>query len=200
MKIKIFHLTIVGIIALIILILVLLSSVNTPTYANVTSPRPILGNPDANVKIVEFSDFQCPACKATSNYPQRLLNEYGNSISIEFKHFPLSFHNYAQKAAEAAECANDQGKFWEMADIMFANQQNLAVSDLKRYAKELELDTLLFSNCLDSGAKKDIVDKHLREGYSLNIPGTPTFIINGNMAQSIQYDAIKNMIDSELND
>lgn len=180
-----------GIIFVGIILFLLMSSLNKPTpYENINSTRPILGNPSAKVKVVEFSDLQCPACKATSSYPQRLINEFGNSISVEFKHFPLSFHPYAYKGAVGAECANDQGKFWEFIDIGFANQPALKVNDLKNYAKQIGLNTDLFNSCIDSTAKDAIVDSYIREGYALDIPGTPTFFVNGKMMTSLIYEDI----------
>lgn len=188
-----------GIILIGIIIFLLQSLVSTPApYQNVNSTRPILGNINAKVKVVEFSDLQCPACKATSNYPQRLINEFGNSISVEFRHFPLSFHQYAYKGAVGAECANDQGKFWEFVDIGFANQPALKVSDLKNYAKQIGLNTESFNACIDSSAKNEIVDGFIREGYALNIPGTPTFFVNGKMMTTIAYEDIVSEIKAQL--
>lgn len=202
MKIKKKHLlfgVIGGCIILIALILFLLSALNTPLlYQNVNSSRPILGDLNAKVKVVEFSDIQCPACKAASTYPQRLINDFGNSISVEFKHFPLTFHQYAYKAAVGAECANDEGKFWEFLDIAYKNQQNLKLADLKSYAKQIGLNTTSFNACIESNAKNEVIDGFIREGYALDIPGTPTFFINGKISESIRYEDIKSLIEEEL--
>lgn len=183
----------------VVLVILFLRGINAPSYHDVDSPRPVLGNSDAAVKVVEFSDFQCPACRSASSYPQRLINDFGDSISFEYKHFPLSFHQYAFKAAEAAECANDQGEFWEYAHVLFQNQPELSVRNLKRYAKELGLDTSSFSACLGSDAKRAVVEGNLREGYAANIKGTPTFFVNGKMMGSFQYESIKSEIEKELN-
>lgn len=192
--------TIIGAVALIIIILLLLNNLTPKVeYTNIISDRPILGSANAKVKVVEFSDLECPACKTTSNYPQRLINDFGNDISVEFKHFPLTFHKDAYKSALAAECANDQGKFWEFVEIAFKNHPRLSVSDLKKYAKTIGVETTSFNACLDSEAKKEVVDAYLREGYALQIPGTPTFFVNGKMSSSIQYEDIKLMIQEELN-
>ncbi|MBR9690951.1 thioredoxin domain-containing protein [Candidatus Woesearchaeota archaeon] len=198
MKIKKPHLyAIVGVVIVITIFLVL-RGVNKPVYQNIDSPRPILGNPQASVSVVEFSDIQCPACKNAAAYPHRLINEFGESISFEFKHFPLAFHQYAFDAAMAAECANDHGKFWEFVDMAYVNQDNIKKKDLKKYASNLGLDTSLFSACLDSEAKKEIVESHIREGYSRGVSGTPTFFVNGRMAESISYSAVKELIEQEL--
>lgn len=199
MKLKKNNLYILAGIIAVIVIVILLRAVNKPAYPDIISERPILGNPDAKVKIVEFSDLQCPACKSTSSYPHLLINDFGNDISFEYKHFPLSMHQYAFKAAEASECANDQGKFWEYEIVLFLNQPKLSVKELKAYAKQVGLDTKSFNACLDSEAKGYIVEQHLREGYALNVPGTPSFFINGKRASSLQYDDIKAMVESELN-
>jgi protein-disulfide isomerase len=204
MRIKRKNLIIAGIIFGIILILGLIFMLQSllkapPTpYQDINSTRPILGNPAAKVKVVEFSDLQCPACKTASSYPQRLINEFGNSISVEFKPFPLSFHQYAYKAAVGAECANDEGKFWEFIEICFINQPALTVNNLKGYAEKIGLDTASFNACIDSASKDEIIDSYIREGYSLNIPGTPTFIVNGKMITTISYDDIAAEIKAQL--
>ncbi len=170
-----------------------------PVYPNINSTGHFKGNPDAKVKVVEFSDFQCPACSRALPIVDGIINKYGDNISFEYKHFPLTnIHRYAFKAAEASECASDQGKFWEMYEIMFENQESLAVSDLKGYAKELGLDTEKFDACLDSGAKEEVVKENLREAIMLDLPGTPTFLINGVMQDSFSYDELAKAIDAEL--
>ncbi len=171
-----------------------------PYYPNIDSPRPILGNQNATIRIVEFSDLQCPACKLASGYPQRLVNDFGDNVSIEFKPFPLTtIHQYSYKAAQAAECANDQGKFWEFVDLAFQNQPALSVPELKSYAKEMGLDTASFNACLDSDAKSAIVDSYLREGYSLDIPGTPTFFVDGKQVTiTTGYADLEAAVNAEL--
>src|SRR3989344_8159194 len=105
----------------------------------------VLGSEDAKVTIVEFSDFQCPACGAAHPVVKQVIKEYGDRILFVYRHFPLlATHQYALKAAEAAEAAGEQGKFWEYHDLLFAKQDNLKTEDLKRYAQELELDTAKF--------------------------------------------------------
>ena len=173
----------------------------TPTYEHEIIPKPLKGNPDAAIKIVEFSDLQCPACRAANPIVKQLANEYGDKISFEYKHFPLrQIHPFAQKAAEASECANDQDKFWEYVDYVFANQQQgVQVKNLKIFAERLKLDTKSFNACLDSGAKADLVDIDYREAVSKNVQGTPTFFINGKQLESWRYDLFKAAIDAELN-
>lgn len=128
------------------------------------SKEPFKGLANAKVAIIEFSDFQCPFCGRydKETYPV-ILKDYVDTGKIKYvwRDYPLSFHQNAQKAAEAAHCAGEQGKFWEMHDRLFANQQNLAAADLPKHAEALLIDTSLFQKCLDSGRyaadiKKDI--------------------------------------------
>ncbi|MEM3126610.1 MAG: DsbA family protein [Candidatus Woesearchaeota archaeon] len=171
-----------------------------PTYEHEIVPKPIKGNPDAKVKIVEFSDLQCPACRAANPVAKQIVDEYGDNISFEYKHFPLrQIHPFAQLAAEASECANDQGKFWEYVDYVFSNQQQgLQKKNLKIFAERLKLDTKSFNACLDSGAKRDLVEMDYQDGIQKNVGGSPTFFINEKELESWRYDAFKAAIDAEL--
>ncbi|MBW3015759.1 DsbA family protein [Candidatus Woesearchaeota archaeon] len=157
------------------------------------------GPDNAPVLIVEFSDFQCPFCSRGRTTMDQVVEEYGDKVQLVFKHFPLSFHENAQKAAEAAECALDQDKFWEMHDIMFDNQGALTVDDLKGYAEELELDIDAFNDCLDSGEKEAKVSADMAEGQKYGVSGTPAFFINGNLVSGAQpFENFKAAIDAEL--
>lgn len=155
---------------------------------------------DAAITIEEFSDFECPFCSRALPTINQLKAEYAGKINIVYKHFPLAqIHPNAAKAAEASECAKDQGKFWEMHDKMFENQKALGVTDLKRYAKELGMDSGKFDSCLDSGVKKSIVDKDQQEGITKGVSGTPTFFINGQKLVGAQpFESFKPVIDSIL--
>jgi len=130
------------------------------------------------VKIVEFSDFQCPYCAKAHPTVLQLLEEYGNKIEFEYKHFPLSGHPLAQDAAEASECARDQGKFMEYHNVLFTTKQ-LEVSQLKQHAADLGLNTAKFNSCLDNNEKDALVKEQFNEGRNLGVSGTPTFFING---------------------
>lgn len=144
--------------------------------------EPSLGSPEAKVTIVEFSDFQCPFCAryTLETFPQ-IKQEFVDTgkIKMVFKNFPLANHANAKIAAEASECANDQGKFWEYKSTLFRDQQALAASDLKKYAKDLGLDETTFNSCLDSKKYSDEVSGDLEDGLSAGVTGTPTFFING---------------------
>lgn len=157
------------------------------------------GPEDAKVTIIEFSDFQCPYCKKGKEVADEVLAYYGDKVRLMFKHFPLSFHQNAQKAAEAAECAGDQGKFWEMHDYMFNNQSKLAVNDLKTAAVDLGLVGSDFNNCLDSGKYEGKVKSDMSEGSGFGVSGTPAFFINDQMISGAQpLEKFKEVIDAEL--
>lgn len=163
---------------------------------------PMIGNKDAKVTIVEFSDFECPFCERfyTGAYAQ-IKTEYIDTgkAKLYFMHFPLSFHAQAQKAAEAAQCAADQGKFWEMHDKMFENQASLSVENFKKWAKELNLRSSEFDSCLDSSKNAKIVADSEAYGQTLGVTGTPSFFVNGKSLVGAQpFSAFKQVIDAEL--
>jgi protein-disulfide isomerase len=165
---------------------------------------PSIGSKDATVTIIEFSDFQCPFCERfyLQTFPQIKL-EYIDTGKVRFvyRDFPLSFHAMAQKAAEAAECANEQEKFWEYHDKIFQNQASLSKDNLKLWAKQLGLDTTKFDSCLDTGKYQSEVQKDQKEGISLGVSGTPAFFINGKPLIGAQpFAAFKQLIDAELSE
>lgn len=162
----------------------------------------IEGSANAPITIVEFSDFQCPYCARfyEATYAELKTNYIDTGkVKVVFKQFPLSFHQYAQKAAEASECASDQGKFWEMHDKLFENQDALDVASLKGYAKGLGLNTADFNSCLDDGKKTVRVQAEFQQGVSAGVRGTPSFVINGKLLVGAQpYEAFQQIIDAEL--
>ena len=165
----------------------------------VEAKGPARGPAAAPVTIVEFSDFQCPFCGREFPVIEKLMKEYDGKVRLVFRHFPLDFHPFAEKAAEAGACAADQGKFWELHDKMFSNQQKLAVDDLKGYAKSVGIDSTKFDKCLDSGEKKPQVDDDQKAGAAAGVNGTPAFFINGIFINGAQpYEQIKQTVDREL--
>ena len=162
---------------------------------------PVMGNEDAPVVIVEFSDFQCSYCARfyQDTLPQ-LFEEYGDDIQFVYRDYPLSpIHPHAQEAAEAAECANDQDAFWEYHDLLFDNQTALDTESLISYAEELELDTDEFTDCLESGKYTDEVLADFEEGRSYGVSGTPTFFINGVRLVGAQpFANFQQVIEAEL--
>ncbi|MCR4335766.1 MAG: DsbA family protein [archaeon] len=157
------------------------------------------GNPDAAVRIVEFSDFQCPACGFGFTQLQQVLPQYIDKIKLTYRHFPLNnIHPYAQKAGEAAECAADQGKFWEMHDILFTNQTNLKIADLKSYAQQLNLNQIDFDSCLDSSKNAPKVASDFSYGVSIGINSTPTFYVNGEKFSNLTAEQWKAVLDARI--
>ncbi len=165
----------------------------------VEATGPSKGPNDARVTIVEFSDFQCPFCSRAVGTVDRVMQEYAGKVRLVFRQFPLDFHPMAPKAAEAALCAAEQGKFWEMHDTMFQNQQKLMPDDLKAHAKTLALDTKKFDECLTSGKMAATVSKDMEAGKKAGVNGTPAFFINGVMLSGAQpFEEFKRAIDGEL--
>ncbi len=159
---------------------------------------PIMGEKDAEIVIVEFSDYQCPFCKRVRPTIWRLMDEYKGKIAYAFIDFPLSFHKDAQKAHEAGHCAAEQNKYYEFNKKLFKNQRSLKVADLKKYAAELKLNKKKFDECLDSGKYKDAVAKSIKKGVNAGVSGTPAFFINGIMLSGAQpYEAFVEIIESE---
>ena len=176
----------------------------SPTVAVVpvsADDDPGLGPADAGVVIVEFSDFQCFYCArfATETLGQ-ILNTYGKSVRLVYRDFPLiSIHSQAQKAAEAAQCAQEQGKYWEYHDLLFENQQALDIGSLKAYAEQLGLDTDDFDDCLDSGRFASEVAKDLTDGQGYGVTATPTFFINGRLVRGAQpFSVFQALIEEQL--
>ena len=161
---------------------------------------PSRGPADAPVTIIEFSDFQCPFCSRVIPTLERVEETYGDKVRLVFRQFPLrQLHPEAQKAAEASLCANDQEKFWEMHDAMFADQGGLAVDKLKEKAATLGLDVEAFSECLDSDRHADRVIADLQAGAALGVTGTPAIFINGRFLSGAQpFEEIAKVIDDEL--
>jgi protein-disulfide isomerase len=163
---------------------------------------PIKGDANAPVTIVEFSDFQCPFCGRFYKQTLPLIEkEYINTgkVKLIFRDFPLNFHENAQKAAEAAECADEQGKFWEYHDKIFENQKKLDMTSLKGYAAEIGLDIEKFDSCIDTGKYSSEVQKDFNDGSRYGVSGTPTFFINGiKLVGAYPFDAFKQIIDAEL--
>ena len=160
---------------------------------------PFRGPEDAPVTIVEFSDFQCPYCRRVQPTLARLQQEYGDKLRWSFKDLPLiSIHPDAMKAAEAARCAGDQGKFWEYRAAMFESSQiDRSLHD--RTAEELGLDQEKFTACLESDRYAEAVEKDLREAESMGLSGTPACLINGVLLSGAQpFEQFQAVIDREL--
>lgn len=165
--------------------LALVACVDT-TGLSAESSRPAKGNPAALVVVQEFADLQCPACKgAHEQVNGALLEQYGDRIRFEFKHFPLrGIHPYAMESAMASECAADQGKFWEFVDMNYTNQSQLKSTTIREWGNALGLDADLFDRCIRSGIKEDTVLADFAEGEKLGVNGTPSYYVNGQKVSS----------------
>ncbi|MBL9005353.1 MAG: thioredoxin domain-containing protein [Myxococcales bacterium] len=172
-----------------------------PPRISVAATGPAKGPATAKVTIVEFSDFQCPFCSKGKKVIDEVVKLYGDKVRVVFRDFPLDFHDKAQKAAEAGLCANDQGKFWEMHDWMFDNQQTLDVDTLKAAARKLGLDGAKFDQCLTSNQHEADVKRNMADGRKAGVSGTPAFFINGVMLSgALPIERFKSEIDRALKD
>ncbi len=168
-------------------------TVNTDGY-------PTWGNAKAPVTIVEFSDFQCPFCSRAIPTVDRIKKEYGpDKVRIVFMDMPLPAHPRANPAALAGHCANEQGKFWELHDVLFKNQTKLEDSDLKDHAKAIGLDMAKFDDCFSKKKYQDAIEKSKKEAEKAGIQATPSFLINGTLMQGAQpFEKFKEKIDSAI--
>lgn len=189
--------------------------VNTEPASTPPAPKPtavdmealidddaVKGDANAPVTIVEFSDFECPFCSryAKEIYP-KIIAKYVETGKVKyvFRDFPLSFHQNARKAAEAAECAGEQGKYWEMHDRLFSEGVSGSVPSFKEYAKELGLNRGEFNECLDSGKMGPEVNKDFTDGQKSGVRGTPAFFINGELVSGAQpFENFEKIIEAKL--
>ncbi len=173
----------------------------SPPKVDVTyDPARVRGKPDAPVTIVEFSDFQCPYCSKAQSTLKDLLARYGGQLKLAYRDFPMrNLHPQAELAAEAGRCAQEQGKFWEFYDALFADHSSLDTARLEAAARNLGLNENAFRSCLSSGKFKAEVDRDLQEGARAGVAGTPSFFINGQFVNGAQPEAeFIRIIDREL--
>lgn len=161
----------------------------------VTDSDHLLGKKDAKVTVIEYSDFQCPFCSQIEPALEQMRKDFPNDVRMVYRHFPLSFHESAQKAAEASECAAKLGgndAFWKMHDKLFANQQLLGTELYTRLAAELGLNAANFKKCLDSGETASIVSSDMASGNDAGVNGTPATFINGKLISgAVPYAQLK---------
>jgi len=169
-----------------------------PPKVEVAATGPSKGPEGAKVTIVEFSDFECPYCVRAEATVKEVLAAYGDKVRLVYRDYPLPNHAKAPKAAEAAHCAGDQNKYWEMHERLFSTGR-LTVPELKQHAKDLGLDAAKFDGCLDGGEKAKLVEEHKKAGEEAGVSGTPAFFINGRPLQGAQpLSEFKRLIDAEL--
>ena len=156
------------------------------------------GGAKAPVTIIEFSDYECPFCKRAADTVEQVVKAYGDKIRLVHRDFPLAFHEHARPAAEAALCANAQGKFWEYHQKLFASQ-DLSSDKLKALAKDVGIDSAKFDECLAKTPYSKTIDKDMADGAEVGVNGTPAFFINGRMLSGAQpFEKFKEIIDDEL--
>lgn len=157
------------------------------------------GPKNAPVTIVEFSDFQCPFCAKAQAVLERVLETYPNEVKLVYRHFPLERNPHAKLAAEAAECAAQQGRFWEYHDRVFANASQLSPARLQALAEALRLDVQAFATCLDAGKARARVAEDLADGREAGVTATPTFFINGRIVEGAPpFTTFAKIIDLQL--
>lgn len=209
-EILIWALIIVGLGAI---VLGIYATVATPAKTNSVADRLITpvsasdqkrGSENAKAVLVEYSDFQCPACKYYYGMVKQLEQEEGDAVQVVYRHFPLQQHQFARIAAIAAEAAGRQGKFWEMHDLLFEKQKEWEKSEniqqsLIGYATLLKLDIGRFMADMQTKELSDKVEQSVAEGMRQSIQGTPTFYLNGKMVQFQSYEDLKRSVESELN-
>ncbi|MGH9907934.1 MAG: thioredoxin domain-containing protein [Pyrinomonadaceae bacterium] len=159
---------------------------------------PSRGDPKAPVTIVEFTDFQCPACAAMHPILEEVLKAYENKVRLVVRDFPLTMHKHARKAAEAANAAHAQGKFFEYAALLFKRQKALDVPSLKKYATELGLDRVRFDTALDKGTYAAEVRHDLSDGEVYGVDSTPSIFVNGVLLTTFSADGLRAAIDRAL--
>jgi protein-disulfide isomerase len=170
-----------------------------PPRQKIAADGPAQGPANAPIELIEFSDFQCPYCLRAHPIVKQVLSTYGDRIRFVYRNYPLPSHPNARPAAEAAQCAAEQGQFWPYHDRLFAEPNKLSDDDLKASAAALGMDAGRFNACFDSHKYKARVEADMQAGNDAGVNGTPAFFINGRMLSGAQpFDEFKRVIDEEL--
>lgn len=177
---------------------VFLKAPESPVFSISTKDQPSLGDDNAAVTIVAFTDYQCPSCASMHPALERVVKENAGKVRLVTRDFPLSQHAEAFKAAEAAEAAREQGKYWEYIAVLMRNQSSLGVEKLKSFATELGLDRSRFDTALDSGKFAEMVQRDVEDGMKLGLTGTPSLFINGRRVTAKTYEDLKASVDAAL--
>lgn len=158
----------------------------------------IKGKKEAPVTIVEFSDYQCPYCSKLQPTLNQVLAAYPDDVKLVFKDFPLSFHKQAKNAAKAARAAGEQGKYWEMHDLLFKDFNKLTDDSFKTYATQLGLDTAKFTADFSSNKYDALIQQDINQGRGAGVTGTPSLFVNGKRMQRRSFADFKATIDGYL--
>ncbi len=177
---------------------IFLTPPDPPSYPIAIDDQPSKGNPAALVTIVEFTDFECPSCGGLQPILEELMKEYGDRVKLVVRDFPLNQHKHAMKAAEAAEAAREQGRYWEYMALLFQNQKALEVENLKEYASQLGLDRAKFDEALDSGRFREKIQRDIQDGTRLGINSTPSVFINGRLVREKTIESLKAALEAAL--
>jgi len=157
----------------------------------------VIGPSHATISVVEYGDFECPNCKQAAPAVKLLLRHFDDRVRFAYRHFPLEeVHPHALHAAEAAECAGGQRRFWPMHDVLFDNQRHLKLPQLREYAERLELDMGRYSTEMDEAFYLQRIREHVEGGKASGVRATPTFFVNGTIVDvsfgiSRLYDAVQ---------
>lgn len=172
---------------------------NMPRIQVSVDDDPMKGSPDAKVTIIQFAEFQCPYCGKADEVVDQVLKKYDGKVRMVFRDFPLGFHDRAIPAAVAANCASEQGKYWEMHRAMMANQGALAEADLLAHATTLQLDLNKWNTCRQDPKQTAEVQKDMEDGSAAGVTGTPAFFINGILLSgALPLEEFEAVIDREL--
>lgn len=200
----------IGIIVLIFGAMIYFSSSDSKSSSyledeNWSNSENVKGDENAPVTMIEYSDYECPACRNSYNMVEEIISEYQGQIKLVHRHFPLPFNKDAQGASIASECAGEQGKFWEMHEKLNTGKEGLKEKTLKSYAKEVGIDEEKFSECFAGNGYLDKINKQKEQGEKDEVNGTPTFFINGKQVINSGnskfipvIDDFRNMINAEL--
>lgn len=167
--------------------------------ALVTDGAYSLGNKDAKTYLVEFSDFQCPACKVYEPAIDEIVNKNKDKMLFVYRYFPLDQHPFSRQSAQAAEAAGQQGKFWEMYKMLFENQEKFSDSLFTELAQKLNLDMEKFKKAMDDSTIKSKIAADRTYGESIGVDATPTFFLNGLKLESSSFDDFKKQIEKSIN-
>jgi len=195
-------LAIVGVTILVIAIATVVLTKPEPTFTKadlVTPTAYTRGNPEAKTYLVEFSDFQCPACLAAKPVVDEIIKTNDKTLLFAYRNFPLDQHPLSHQAASAAEAAGRQGKYWEMFDLLFANQDKFSDALFPQLADQLKLDKTKFvADMNDPGVKNKILDD-IAAGTRFGVNATPTFFLNGKKLTLNSFDDLKTAVTQAIN-
>ena len=162
------------------------------------SNSPVKGPKTATVRIVEFSDFQCPYCAELQKTLAEVLKAFPKDVQLVYKQFPLNIHQYARQAAAASLAAHSQGKFWELHDRMFQNFTQINDESLHRWAREVGINMTQFDQAMQTGKYEPVVQKDIADGAAAKVLGTPTLFVNGKRIHDRSFEGFKKVIQEEL--